>query len=142
VEAMKTSKEYLNLVQEFPLMPIKNRAEYNAAMKMSFKLGIKDYDMTPVERDYFHILDMIIHDYEKPRVKDKGAASPQELLKYLMEEHNFKQADIARIIGHESHVSAFFAKKRNLSKTEAIKLGNYFAIDPMALLPPVLRKVG
>lgn len=78
---------------------------------------------------------MLISDYEKPRTKNKGTASPQELLKYLMEEHKFKQADIARIIGHESHVSAFFAGKRNLSKSEAIKLGKYFAVDPTAFLP-------
>ena len=132
---MKTSKEYIKLVQRFPLAPIKNDRDYKAAIQISIKLGIKDYDMTSVERDYFRILDMIIHDYEKGRVKDKGSASSQDLLKYLMEEHNFKQADIARIIGHESHVSAFFAGKRNLSKAEAIKLGNYFSIDPAALLP-------
>lgn len=139
---MKASKEYINLVQEFPLVPVNSKAEYKAAMDMLTKLGIKDHNMTVVERDYFHILDMIIRDYESSRVKDKGSASPQELLKYLMEEHNFKQADIARIIGHESHVSAFFAGKRNLSKAEAVKLGNYFAVDPGALLPPLLKKVG
>ncbi len=54
-----------------------------------------------------------------------------------MEEHKFKQADIARIIGYESHVSAFFAGKRNLSKTEAVKLGKYFAVDPSVFLPPL-----
>lgn len=137
---MKTSKEYINLVQEFPLMPIDSKAEYKAALEMLTKLGIKDYDMTVIERDYFRVLVMLIRDYESTRVKPKGSASPQELLKYLMEEHNFKQADIARIIGHESHVSAFFAGKRNLSKTEAIKLGNYFAVDPLALLPSLLQK--
>ncbi len=138
---MKVSKEYIDLVQEFPLVPIRNKAGYKAAMDMLTKLGLKDYDMTVAERDYFRILDMIIRDYESTRVKSKGSASPQELLKYLMEEHNFKQADIARIIGHESHVSAFFAGKRNLSKIEAIKLGNYFAIDPLAFFPPLLKKV-
>ncbi len=59
-----------------------------------------------------------------------------------MEGHNFKQADIARIIGHESHVSAFFAGKRNLSKAEAMKLGTYFAVDPLAFLPSLLKKAG
>jgi antitoxin component HigA of HigAB toxin-antitoxin module len=73
---MKITKEYMNLVQEFPLVPIKNRAEYKAAMEMITKSGIKDYDMTSVERDYFRILDMIIRDYENSRVKDKGSASP------------------------------------------------------------------
>jgi HTH-type transcriptional regulator / antitoxin HigA len=138
---MKASKEYIDLVREFPLVPIDNKTEYKAALNMLTKLGIKDFDMTSDERDYFRILDMIIRDYEKGKVKDKGSASPQELLKYLMEEHNFKQADIARIIGHESHVSAFFAGKRNLSKAEAIRLGNHFAIDPLALLPPMLKGV-
>jgi HTH-type transcriptional regulator / antitoxin HigA len=65
---MKTSQEYLDLVQEFPLMPIKNRSEYNAAMQMLSKLGIKDFHMTPIERNYFDVLDMLIHDYEKVRV--------------------------------------------------------------------------
>jgi len=98
--------------------------------------------MTSVEYGYFCVLDMLIRDYECSYVKPKGSATPQELLRYLMEEHNFKQADIARLIGHESHVSAFFAGKRNLSKAEAVKLANYFAVDPLALLPPMLKKVG
>lgn len=132
---MKANKEYIELVQEFPLVPIKNDKQHKVAIRMSVKLGIKDFDMTSVERDYFRILDMIIRDYENSRVKNKGSASPQDLLKFLLEEHGLKQRDIAQIIGHESHVSAFFAGKRNLSKTEAIRLGNYFSIDPMALLP-------
>lgn len=132
---MRLSKEYLALVQEFPLVPIKNDREHKAAIRMSIKLGIKDYGMTSVERDYFCVLDMLIHDYEKSKVKGKGRESPKELLKYLMDEHNISQADIARIIGHESHVSAFLAGKRKLSKTEAIKLGKYFAVDPTTFLP-------
>ncbi len=69
---MKAGKEYIDLVQEFPLMPIKSRGEYDAAMRMLTKLGIKDYDMTAVERDYFRILDMIIRDYEKGKSKIKA----------------------------------------------------------------------
>ena len=68
---MKASKEYIDLVRELPLVPIDNKTEYKAALDMLTKLGIKDFDMTADERDYFRILDMIIRDYEKERSKTK-----------------------------------------------------------------------
>ena len=132
---MTATKDYLKLVRKFPLAPIKNKPEHDAAIRVSLELGKKDAGMTKGERDYHRVLAMLIRDYEAGLTVGSEPLSPQELLKFLMEEHGFKQADIARIIGYESHVSAFLSGKRNLSKSEAITLGNYFAIDPVAFLP-------
>lgn len=137
---MKVTKGYVELVRKFPLVPIKNDAEHKAAIQVSLELGKKDEKMTASERDYYRVLALLIRDYENKRIKNIGSASPQKLLKFLAEEHNLKQVEIARIIGYESHVSNFLAGKRNLSKTEAVKLGNYFSVDPVAFLPVAWKK--
>jgi HTH-type transcriptional regulator/antitoxin HigA len=135
VEAMTAFNDYLKLVHKFPLVPIKNKPEHDAAIRVSLELGKKDADMTQGECDYYHVLAMLIRDYEAGHTAEREPISPQELLKFLMEEHGLKQVDVARIIGYESHVSAFLSGKRNLSKAEAITLGNYFAINATAFLP-------
>jgi HTH-type transcriptional regulator/antitoxin HigA len=135
VEAVKISKHYIELVKKFPLLPIRSDAQHKAAIRVSLELGKKDGRMTAVERDYYRVLAMLIRDYESRRIRDVALASPQELLRLLAEEHNLKQVDIGKIIGHDSHVSAFLAGERNLNKAEAIKLGTYFGVDPAAFLP-------
>ena len=76
------------------------------------------------------------HDYKRECKSKHGATLEVDLFSIV----DFLANNQPRSKYLESHVSAFFAGKRALSKTEAIKLGNYFAIDPAALLPGLLKK--
>ncbi len=128
---------YMKLVRRMPLRPITTIDQHKRAIDVLIELGIKDHSMNRDERDYYQVLSNLVKDYEETKVLSRKPSSPQEILRYLMKEHNCKQADLVPLIGHKSNLSAFLAGKRNLSKAAAIELGERFNIDPRLFLPPL-----
>jgi HTH-type transcriptional regulator/antitoxin HigA len=91
-----------------------------------------------LKSDYVSILSDLIAAYESAMIK-KSSVSPQEALRFLMEQHHFGQADISRITGVQPpHISAFFAEHRKLPGHAAAKLGAYFKVDPALFLPKIM----
>ena len=55
---------------------------------------------------------------------------PVEILKYLMEEHNLKSQDLAKILNvSKGLVSGILNYKKGISKTNIRKLSNYFKLS-------------
>jgi HTH-type transcriptional regulator/antitoxin HigA len=123
--------EWLDLVQRFPLRPIRTRKEHQAAMEMVFELFQEDGNLSRDQTDYLTVLTDLITQYEARFDVNRVRTSPKEALTYLMEVNSLRQVDIAKIIGHETHVSMFLSGKRDLSKSEAVKLGERFCVDPL-----------
>jgi len=129
-------KEYLSLVQQFPLVIINSRAQHAAAIFVITALAIKP-KMTKAESDYFRVLVQLIEGYER-KVVPHVSVKPQEIMEYLMELHDLTQAGMASILGmQKSHFSEYMAQKRTLPKTAAARLGARFKLDPMFFLPKV-----
>ncbi len=61
-------------------------------------------------------------------------ASPLDILLHLMEENNFKQADLVNVIGSSGVVSEVVNGKRQISKNQAQALGKFFNVDPKLFL--------
>lgn len=57
-------------------------------------------------------------------------AKPYEILQHLMESSGTKQADLVGIIGSSGVVSEVVNGKRNISKSQAKALGEYFKVSP------------
>lgn len=128
--------EYIDLVREFPLTVIKGRAQHNQAMAMLERLAAKE-TMEKAESDYFDVLSKLIKDYEDETVP-AGQVTPQAVLSFVMEQRRLNHRDIARATGMQaSHVSEFFAGKRNLPKHAAAKLAALFQVEAMIFLPKV-----
>ncbi|PYS09691.1 MAG: transcriptional regulator, partial [Acidobacteria bacterium] len=55
---------------------------------------------------------------------------PQEALQALLESRNLRQVDLLPIFGSRSRVSDAVSGKREISKSQARKLGEFFSVSP------------
>lgn len=123
---------YMELVLAFPLVPIRNEKHLSDAQ------GVLD-DLLQERLDrggeaYVDVLSDLVSDYEDQH-HQIAQASPLELLRHLMGAHSLSQSQICDDIGiGRSTLSQFFSGKRELSKSTAKKLADYFDIELSLLL--------
>lgn len=130
------SSEFIQLIRRFPLAPISSRAQHTEAMSMLSELAQKT-KLSTAESDYFDVLSSLVSNYERDAVSP-AAATPQAVLRFLMEQNGLKSSDISRITDvHRAHISDFFAERRNLPRHAAAKLGAYFKADSAIFLPRI-----
>src|ERR1035437_10813153 len=84
---LAVENDYLELVKEFPLRPLKNKKEHERAMGVYARFAGRT-DLTAGEDDYVDALTHFIEDFEVRQKRDEMRKfSPLELLKHLMEVH-------------------------------------------------------
>ena len=137
MSTQRIEDKYIELVKNMPLRPIVTKEQHKKAVAVLIKLGIKDKFMSRDESDYYQVLSDLIKKYEESQLPLRERSTPQEVLVFLMQEHDCKQADIVPLVGNKSNLSSFLAGRRSLSKASAIRLGERFHIDPRLLLPPL-----
>ncbi len=74
----------------------------------------------------------LIENYEAREYKIKEA-SPVDVLKYLMQEHNLKQADLKEI-GSQGVVSEILTGKRALNLEQIKNISNRFQVSPLLFI--------
>jgi len=94
------------------IKPIRNEDEYEQALLELRELfmatkGSEEYDRA-------EILEILIVDYEEKHFIIEEP-DPVEAIKYVMEESDLNQAELAKIIGDKSKASLVLNKKRKLS---------------------------
>lgn len=108
--------------------PITNTADLAAAQAVVDRL-LDSPQLTPDQRDYLHVLGMLIYEYEE-RLEPLPDISGVELLKVLMVERDLLQKDLVSIFKTESIVSAVLNGKRNLTVEHIQKLAAFFHVSP------------
>ena len=83
---------------------------------------------TPEEGEYFELLITLIEKYEDEKYPIQ-TSSGLDVLKSLMQENNLKQKDLQNIIGSKGVLSEIINGKREISKTNAEKLGEHFGLN-------------
>jgi HTH-type transcriptional regulator/antitoxin HigA len=91
-------------------------------------LDMAERELTREERALQSLLARLIQDYDDKI--ELPAVSPLEMLKFLMEQHGLKQADLLAIFGSRSVASAVLGGKRELSKAHIRKLAEFFHVSP------------
>ncbi|HEY9791500.1 MAG TPA: hypothetical protein V6D22_13950 [Candidatus Obscuribacterales bacterium] len=123
-------------MRQFPLAPINSRLQHQQALKVLHGLMLKS-KLTAAESDYFQVLSGLIQKYETATVS-ASSATPQQVLEFLMEQHQLGQAEISKITNvHPPHISEFMGERRNLPRHAAAKLADYFKVDPSIFLPKI-----
>lgn len=125
---------YMKLVQEFPLVPLRKKTQFNKAIAMMKRLAYKG-NLTQGEADYLAVLDELIIQYEDRLPRLTPEISPREALLYLMDVNGLTQKDLVEYVGHKSNLSAFLNGHRGLSKRAACRLAERFAVSPSLFLP-------
>ncbi|MBD2005225.1 MULTISPECIES: helix-turn-helix domain-containing protein [Cyanophyceae] len=123
-----SSSNYIELLKAFPPRPIASEEDLIATQKVIDSL-IDQRELTSDERDYLHLLGLLVSEYEDIHypIPDINGV---DLLKVLMEESNLRQKDLVPIFKTESIVSAVLNGKRQLTVEHIQKLADFFHISP------------
>jgi HTH-type transcriptional regulator/antitoxin HigA len=128
---------YLRLISEgFPLRPIRNEKEYDAAVSVMDKLALRNEGtLDPGEQDYLDAITMFVSVYDDEHHHiDSSKLTPVELLRGLMAERRMTKTDLGRVIGSQSIVSMILGGRRDIDSKQAKVLGTFFALDPVAFI--------
>jgi HTH-type transcriptional regulator / antitoxin HigA len=80
------------------------------------------------ETELFHLLVLLIQDYDRRHALPPEESTPAERLQYLMEVSGKKPADLVSVFGQISHVSEALNGRRPISLDQARKLGRIFHV--------------
>ena len=98
----RVKKQYLELIDQFPLLPITSDKEHDAAVKVMLGLSKRDGQLNATEIGYGQVLGSLIADYETKKLGDyftKERSTGPEILAYLLEENQMMQVEAAKIAG-------------------------------------------
>ncbi len=129
--AKRMNDSYFDLVREFPLVPLKNEAQYDAAVSFLKALAVRDEDkLDDGEKAYLDALTQFVGDYEEQhhRIEASGM-TPLAALKYLMRENGMKPIDLGKLLGNRGLASQILHGKRGMSKTHIAILSERFRVD-------------
>jgi HTH-type transcriptional regulator / antitoxin HigA len=128
--AMKDS--YFDLVRQFPLVPLKNERQYDAAAAFMNRLAIRgEKALDAGERAYLEALTQFVEDYEQEHhAVETRNLSALDALKFLMAENGMKAADLGRLLGSRSVASQILHGRRGLSKAHILTLAERFRVEP------------
>ncbi|MGH9832301.1 MAG: helix-turn-helix domain-containing protein [Blastocatellia bacterium] len=123
-------QKYARLVARAAPMVIETEEEYQRADAEIGRLLKKGYDKLAVEeKRLLALLSRLIEDYED-RTFSVPEGRPHETLKFLLEQNDLRQSDLARLFGSRGRVSEVINGKRAISKAQAKALGGFFKVSP------------
>jgi len=98
---------YLTLIHRFPLRPLRNERDYDAAVAVLDTLAVKpEGSLDSGAQDYFDTLTLLVEAYDNEHQEmDTDERDPLTMLKYLMEESGMTQADLGRLLGNRALAS-------------------------------------
>jgi len=79
------------------------------------------------------VVTMFVRDYEERHVEIPDAG-PAEVLRFMIEQHELRQIDLAELFGSQSNVSEILNGKREINARQARALGKRFGVSPAAFI--------
>ena len=120
---------FLGLQKRFlVLRPIHKEADYQHALEVATELSLRT-NLTCEQADYLEVLTTLIADYEEKHF-EMTRHTPQEILKFLVEENQMSGSDLGRILGSRTLGPALLRGQRSLSKTHIKRLADHFSVSP------------
>jgi HTH-type transcriptional regulator / antitoxin HigA len=113
---------------------IQSEAEYDRVV--SFMNSLLDVVGDDEEHELSDLLDLVgqlVEDYESTRHVIRDAA-PNEVLRFLLDQHHLKQGDLSAEIGGQSVVSEILHGKRDINARQAKALAIRFGVSPAVFL--------
>jgi len=124
----------MELITAFPPRSITNEAELIATQNRINYILDKG-PLTRDDRDYLHLLGMLIYEYEEKHEPMPPAIRGVELLKALLEESQLQPQDLVPIFDDESTVLEVLNGQRQLPANLIQELADFFHISPSLLAP-------
>ncbi len=122
---MFDEKKYGALLMTTLPRVIENEQELEAMENVISQLLSKGENISPEEEKLLILVSNLVEDYEDEMYPIPDV-SPNEVLKHLIEENDLKQKDLLPIFGSSGIASEVINGKREISKTHAKKLAEFF----------------
>ncbi len=120
-------REYTTLLDRMLPMVITSDAQ-NERYTEELATLLRSPSRTPAERSMIDLLTILIENFEERYALPK--ASPTQVIEFLMDQHDMKQKDLAKVFGSKSVVSEVLGGKRELNKTHIERLSQHFHVSP------------
>jgi len=116
------------------LRTVENERHYRAMVNLLNKLvdEIGDRETHPL-MGLLDIVTFFVRDYEERNIEIPDA-QPPAVLRFLMEQHRLRQADLAEIFGSQSNVSEVLNGKREINARQARALAERFSVSPAVFI--------
>jgi HTH-type transcriptional regulator/antitoxin HigA len=112
---------------------LRDEAEYEAAQaRIDSLLRLDPGPYTP-EYEALEFLSVLVEEYEAEQYPYEPAPA-RDVIDFMLEQKGLTRADLAKIMGGRSRVSDYFNGKRELSKNQALALGDLLDISLDVLL--------
>jgi HTH-type transcriptional regulator/antitoxin HigA len=123
---------YFKLIRQFPLRPIRNQEEFDAARSVMERLAVRGEDaLDSGEQDYLDALDEFISGYDKKILGDRPIrGTPRTRLRALMKDTDTTPGDLEKLLRcSHSLVSLVLSGKRELSKDNIRTMAKHFRLS-------------
>jgi HTH-type transcriptional regulator/antitoxin HigA len=84
--------------------------------------------------DLLDVVGLLVAQHDQETGRRIEAANPQDVLKFLMDQHGLKQADLRKEIGTQGVVSEVLAGTRKINVRQAKALAQRFGVSPAVFL--------
>ena len=121
--------KYKELLLQYQPKLIRTEEENARALAIVEELMHRS-NRTPEEDELYDLLIALIEKFEQEYYLPGRSSTPSSILQFLMEQRSVKQADLVGIIGSKGVVSEVVNGKREISKSQAKALGEFFQVDP------------
>ena len=121
-------EKYGNLLAKALPKIIETDEEFDRMAALLEELTIPERELTPEEDALANLIEKLVVDYDD-RYYQIPDAKPHEMVKFLMEQRDLKQADLVPVLGSRAQVSDLVNGKRGISKAQAKKLAEFFHVS-------------
>jgi HTH-type transcriptional regulator/antitoxin HigA len=130
----KRRARYSSLLAEVaPTVPRTEKENERLLGEIEKLIAKGEKNLSPEEDALLELLTHLVESFEKsayPREK----SSPAELVAFLLEQRGLSPSDLWSVLGSKGRVSELLSGKREVSKDQAKKLGEFFHISPAAFI--------
>ncbi len=125
----EVAQEYRRLRAVVPIGTLRTRKDYTRAVEMLDALldEIGENEKHPMA-ELADAIGVFVEKYETEHVRIP-AATPAAVLKFLMQQHSLRQADLPEV-GSQGVVSEVLAGKRELNARQIKRLAKRFGVSP------------
>jgi len=127
------NKVYGELLSQYQPKIITTEEENERAIALVESLT-HNSDLTPEEEQIVELLITLIEKFEAEHYPLNNLSTPLSRLTFLMEENQLHQADLIEVFEAKDIVSEVLSGKRQISKSHALKLGEFFNLNPALFL--------
>lgn len=138
METYNTQLNYTNMSTDLRYSIIKTETQYNEYCEMHEKLVFDDFESN---KDEIELLSLLIEKWDDEHYERRNS-NPIEILKSLMEDHQLKAKDVAKILSlSKGTVSKILNYQTGLSKETIRRLSTHFKMNQEAFNRPYKLKI-